>query len=129
KIPRPGVGPLVEEVATILERMGASVPRFDLVTSSSEFDLLDAARLREMLDVPGPRYEDALRVRDKVRMKQAVQRAGLRVPLHMLASRVFESGQRELPWKGRTVLKPIDGAASENVQEYPTAASASAALR
>jgi hypothetical protein len=123
RIARPGTRSLYEEV---LEILGANAPRFDRIVSFSELELLDAARLRETLGVPGPRYDEVLRVRDKIRMKEAVQAGGVRVPAHMHAARAV----REQPsWNGRTVLKPLDGAFSENVQVYPSAAEAVAAIR
>lgn len=128
RIARPGIAPLVDEVLAIFEAMGTNAPRLDLIVSFSELELLDAALLREALGAPGSRHDDVLRVRDKIRMKEAVQRAGLRVPAHVPAVRALH-GDGALPWAGRTVLKPLDGAFSENVQVHPSAAATVAALR
>jgi biotin carboxylase len=127
RIPRPGIEPLVTEVLNLVESWGSRLPRFDLIVAFSELELLDAARLREVLGVPGPRHDDILRVRDKMCMKQVVQRAGLRVPLHVLGTRALDDAPA--PWQGRTVLKPVDGAFSENIQVYATAAHAWTAIR
>ncbi|MFI0980380.1 ATP-grasp domain-containing protein [Streptomyces sp. NPDC021093] len=52
----------------------------ELVASTSESDVLRAARLRERLGLPGQSVASALAYRDKVVMKEQVRRAGLKVP-------------------------------------------------
>ncbi len=51
-----------------------------LVASTSEHDVLRAARLRERLDLPGQGVESATAYRDKVVMKRLVAAAGLPTP-------------------------------------------------
>ncbi|MEU8888659.1 ATP-grasp domain-containing protein [Streptomyces sp. NPDC048442] len=51
-----------------------------LVASTSESDVLRAARLRERLGLPGQGVASALAYRDKVVMKEQVRGAGLKVP-------------------------------------------------
>ncbi|MEU1148798.1 acetyl-CoA carboxylase biotin carboxylase subunit family protein [Streptomyces sp. NPDC005863] len=50
------------------------------VIARMEGDLLRAARLRELLGVPGQDFAGALAFRDKVHMKDLVRRSGLEVP-------------------------------------------------
>lgn len=52
----------------------------DLIASSSEDDVLRAARLRRRLGLPGQSEESAVAYRDKLTMKQTLQLAGIRVP-------------------------------------------------
>lgn len=92
---------------------------FDRVISLSESELLEAAKVRDSLGVSGPGYAQARLVRDKVAMKQAVAAAGLDAPRFVAVSSL-EAGA-ELPWTGKTVLKPTHGAGSEDVVIYPTA--------
>ena len=92
----------------------ADRPRPDLVVALSEYDLIAAARVREALGVPGDREDDVIPVRDKVVMKAAVERAGLRVP-RFLPLPVALADAHSIPWTGPTVLKPLDGAASQDV--------------
>ncbi|WP_321817039.1 MULTISPECIES: ATP-grasp domain-containing protein [unclassified Paraburkholderia] len=97
-----------------MDWFGSTHDRFDRIISLSEYELLDAARLREAFDVPGPSVEEVQLVRNKVLMKRAVANAGLRVPrfatLQDLVQRKYVAG-----WHGPTVLKPHSGASSEDV--------------
>ncbi|MFH9584472.1 acetyl-CoA carboxylase biotin carboxylase subunit family protein [Streptomyces luteogriseus] len=52
----------------------------ELVASTSENDVLRAARLRARLGVPGQSTESAVAYRDKVVMKRMARAAGIRVP-------------------------------------------------
>src|SRR5690349_18769225 len=52
----------------------------DLVLSSSEDDVLRAARIRERLGLPGQSVDSARAFRDKFVMTETVSRAGLRTP-------------------------------------------------
>ncbi|MFF7816231.1 acetyl-CoA carboxylase biotin carboxylase subunit family protein [Streptomyces sp. NPDC007945] len=52
----------------------------DLVASTSESDVLRAARLRARLGLPGQDVASATAYRDKVVMKEAARAAGVRVP-------------------------------------------------
>jgi hypothetical protein len=122
-VPRPGVGDTADEVLAAV----AGEPAPDLVLSFSEYDLLAAGRVREVLGVPGPRARDVLPARDKVVMKSAVAAAGLRVPrFRPLPAALHDGGA---PWTGRTILKPLAAASSEGVREFPTLAAALATAR
>lgn len=100
---------------------------FDRVISLSEYELLEAARVRDLLHVPGPSYEDVRLVRDKVAMKRAVFSADLDAPRYV-ALGALRDGAAWLPWTGRTVLKPTHGAGSEDVVIFDTAAACLHAL-
>jgi hypothetical protein len=71
-----------------------------------------AARLREAFGVPGLGRRQAERFRDKERMKQALDRAGIRTPRHVAAksvAAVWDAAERiGFP----VIIKPIDGAGS-----------------
>jgi len=124
RVSRPGVRPAFDEAREWLARR----PRtFDRIISVSEYELLDAARLREHLGVPGAPVEQVALARDKVLMKQAVQQAGLRVPRFLPLPRLLERDGRA-PWSGRTVLKPNCGASSEGVLVFDTPQQAAAAV-
>ena len=98
----------------MIERFEPTRERFDRIISLSEYELLDAAKLREAFGVPGPSVAEVQLVRNKVLMKRAVADAGLRVPrfaaLADLVQRAHTAG-----WHGPTVLKPHSGASSEDV--------------
>lgn len=92
---------------------------FDRVISLSEYELLEAAKVRDSLQAPGASYEQARLVRDKVAMKLAVARSGLDAPRFVPLSSLNE-GTSKLPWSGKTVLKPTHGAGSEDVVIFDT---------
>ena len=118
RIERPGIADTATEVFEAV----ANGPRPDLVIALSEYDLMAAAEVREALDVPGDRVADVVPVRDKVAMKRAVAAAGIRVPRFRPMAAVLAGG--DVPWSGPTVLKPVDGAASEHVHIFDSLAAA-----
>ncbi|GGY89365.1 ATP-grasp domain-containing protein [Streptomyces nitrosporeus] len=125
RVSRPGTRPVFEEAREWL----AHRPRdFDRIISVSEYELLDCARLREHLGVPGALPAQVVLARDKVLMKQAVEDAGLRVPRFLPLPR-FLAPDGPAHWRGRTVLKPHRGASSEDVLVFDTPARAAAAVR
>jgi hypothetical protein len=111
---RAGERSAYDEAIELIERTG---DRFDRIISLSEYELLDAARLREAFGVQGPSVNEVQLVRNKVLMKHAVANAGLRVPriaaLPELIQRPFAAA-----WHGPTVLKPHSGASSEDVRVF-----------
>lgn len=122
---RPGRRPAFDEARDWL----AQRPRtFDRIISMSEYELLDAARLREHFGVLGAPVEQVALARDKVLMKEAVAAAGLRVPRFLSLPQFLEHGGR-VPWVGRTVVKPTRGASSEDVLVFDTPWQAVTAVR
>ena len=99
--------------------LSAAPRQFDRIISLSEYELLDAARLRELLGVPGAPVEQVRLVRDKIAMKRAVERAGLRVP-GFLSLQEFLATKGRAPWRN-TVLKPHSGASSADVMVFESA--------
>ncbi|AYY57732.1 ATP-grasp domain-containing protein [Burkholderia multivorans] len=97
-----------------IERFDPKHDHFDRIISLSEYELLDAARLRRVFDVPGPSVEEVQLVRNKVLMKRAVRDAGLRVPRFATLSDLVQRANAA-EWHGPTVLKPHSGASSEDV--------------
>lgn len=117
KVTLPGARPASEEIlARITPKDG-----FELVVSLSEFELLEAAKVREVLGIRGPRVADALKVRDKMIMKELVGRAGIRVPLHFAAAAFLEG---DFQVESALVVKPTRGASSEGVEVHRGAAAA-----
>ncbi|GAA2783110.1 ATP-grasp domain-containing protein [Streptomyces showdoensis] len=124
RVERPGTGAPYDEARAWLE----AEPRgFDRVISMSEYELLDAARLRADLGVEGATVEQVELARDKVLMKRAVGAAGLRVPRFLPVEDFLAAGGAS-PWTGKTVLKPHRGASSVDVVVFDSAAEAHAAL-
>lgn len=111
RVERPGESTTYDEAKAWIEE---NSEHFDRVISMSEYELLDAARLRQWLNVPGPQLGEVILVRDKVQMKHAVARSGLRVP-RFLPLPDFIGFPTMASWTGKTVLKPLSGASSEDV--------------
>ncbi|WP_321800774.1 ATP-grasp domain-containing protein [Caballeronia sp. J97] len=110
-IERPGAASAFEEGRSWL---GASPQQIDRIISLSEYELLDAAYLREWLGVPGAEVSQVSLARDKMLMKEAVSQAGLRVP-GFVSLPDFLASDGHASWRGKTVLKPLLGASSEDV--------------
>ncbi|SDI71915.1 ATP-grasp domain-containing protein [Actinokineospora alba] len=95
----------------------------DHVVALFERDLEVAARLRELLDVPGPRPAEIERVRDKVTMKELVVAAGLRVPRFTDVGSPEQVARFAEETGFPVVLKPRDGSGSQGIYLINSAAS------
>ncbi|PZM67595.1 ATP-grasp domain-containing protein [Paenibacillus dendritiformis] len=88
--------------------------KFHTILSTSEFDLIRAAQLRECLGIEGQNLKSAVAFRNKGIMKDYVQKAGLKVPSYSSISTPLDLysfvGKHGYP----VVVKPIDGIASKN---------------
>lgn len=114
---RPGVDTLAAEAIEWLNRYLSQRPlSFDCVISLAEMELLSAAIIREHFNISGTSVRQIKQVRNKLLMKQAVARAGLKVPQHLSLSQFVTSSSDD--WDGKVVLKPIDGVASNNVKVF-----------
>jgi hypothetical protein len=86
------------------------------VVACQERDLERAAQLREILGLPGQRLDSVLPFRDKVRMKERLTAAGLRVAPY----RVVECAADLLAFAGEhgfpVVVKPRDSAGSAGLR-------------
>ncbi|MCL3994385.1 ATP-grasp domain-containing protein [Streptomyces lavenduligriseus] len=87
----------------------------DLVASTSESDVLRAARLRARLDLPGQRPDSATAYRDKVVMKRIAREAGIRVPAFTPVDSVADLLGFLETAGCPVVVKPRFGAGSEGV--------------
>jgi len=112
---RPGVNKTELEAIDIVTARGCD---FDLVLSLSEYELMSAAIVREHFNIVGPSVAQTQLVRNKLLMKDIVEAAGLAVPYNLSLANFMRSDS--VNWSGKTVLKPIDGASSENVLVFDT---------
>lgn len=71
-----------------------------------------AAQLRESLGVPGLSVQQTLPFRDKERMKQVLDAAGIRTPVHFPANTVAQCWEAAERIGFPLILKPIAGAGS-----------------
>ncbi|MCY0946618.1 ATP-grasp domain-containing protein [Streptomyces antarcticus] len=90
---------------------------YEKVIALSEFGIIEAWHVRRHLGIEGPDLASVERVRDKVRMKEALAGSNLRHPRFVAGP----APDGPLPWTGRTVLKPRQGASSEDVTIHETA--------
>ena len=89
----------------------AAQPPFDRIIARHELLVLPAAQLRAELGIPGMRPQVAIRFRDKVRMKDTLAEAGIRVPRFYPVTALPERA----PWPGKVIIKPRDANASQGV--------------
>ncbi|MCR9246732.1 MAG: ATP-grasp domain-containing protein [bacterium] len=101
----------------------------DRVECSWERLMYLAAQLRQTFGVPGMTVEQTAIVRDKERMKEAVEGAGLRVPRHGRARSQHEAWSVVERVGYPAILKPIDGAGSQNTFRCNDASEFEAALQ
>jgi hypothetical protein len=99
----------VEEIRRWLQ--GRSVDRVECLW---ERLMYLAARLRQTFGVPGMTMEQTVVFRDKERMKEEVERAGLRVPRHGRARSMAEAWSVLERVGFPAIVKPIDGAGSKD---------------
>lgn len=102
---------LVEALEQAVDTLG----RVDRLVALSEFDLINAAKLRAHFDIQGDLPEQVARFRDKVVMKKTVLAAGLNAPvyseLHDYPQAIAFAEQNGFP----LIIKPRNGAASVGV--------------
>jgi hypothetical protein len=84
--------------------------------------MLLAARLREALGVPGMGVEQTTCFRDKERMKQALDAAGIRTPWHRRARSAAECRAAAEEVGFPLIVKPIDGAGARDTHRIESRA-------
>jgi formate-dependent phosphoribosylglycinamide formyltransferase (GAR transformylase) len=87
-----------------------------------------AAHLREAFGVPGQRYEQAVKFRNKDVMKQALAEGGVRVPHHAVASNAAEVWAAAEKVGYPLIIKPIAGAGSMDTFRCDDAKAVAAAI-
>ena len=80
-----------------------------------------AARIRESFGVPGMTVEQTVPFRDKERMKQAIDAAGLRTPWHVSATTVAAVWEAAERVGYPLIVKPIAGAGSADTYRVDSA--------
>lgn len=88
--------------------------RFERIECLWEPGMLLAARLREELGIEGLGMEATLRFRDKEKMKQALDAAGLRTPRHARAASDEDIRAAAARIGYPLIVKPIAGAGSQD---------------
>ncbi len=104
---------LLDEFDTVVRvRRWLGGRQLDRVEALTEYQVVLAARLREALGVPGMTVAQAEIFRDKEKMKQALDAAGIRTPRHARATTVGEMREAAERIGFPLIVKPIDGAGS-----------------
>jgi biotin carboxylase len=102
--------------------------RIDQVECLWEPYMVLAARLREHLGLPGLTVAQTVPFRDKERMKQLLDAAGLRTPWHVAARTVADVWAAAERVGYPLIVKPIDGAGSADTYRADSAAELDAIL-
>ncbi|MDH3283793.1 MAG: ATP-grasp domain-containing protein [Acidobacteriota bacterium] len=84
--------------------------RFERVECLWEPGMMLAARIRELLGVPGLTVQETIPFRDKETMKTALDRAGIRTPRHARASTARQARDAAGEIGYPLIVKPIAGA-------------------
>jgi hypothetical protein len=126
KIERAGSASLFDEVEAAVVRLG--VP-FDFLICATEYDMMDAARLRQRFNVTGPWPAQAEKVRNKLVMKRCVADAGMRIPMFETLEKWLAGEDLAIGQESAIILKPIDGASAVNVRRFDNQSQLRAALR
>lgn len=115
--------PSLWDEAAVVEavRRHPAARSLDRVECLWEPGMLLAARLREALGLPGMTVEETLPFRDKERMKQALDRAGIRTPRHARARTVSEVRAAAEQIGYPLCVKPIAGAGSKDTHRVDDA--------
>jgi hypothetical protein len=115
-------------VAAVRGEVQAARVRIDRVECLWEPGMLLAARLREALGCPGLSVEQTVPFRDKERMKQVLDAAGVRTPWHRRARSADEVRAAAAEVGYPLVVKPIAGAGSADTYRVDDAAELRAVL-
>jgi biotin carboxylase len=107
---------IVHEVA-----QRATGVHIDHVASLWEPTMVLAARLREALGIPGMTVEQTLPFRDKERMKQVLDSAGIRTPHHYRCTTATSVREAALRIGYPIIVKPIAGAGSADTYRVDSA--------
>jgi biotin carboxylase len=110
-------GRLLDEVRQVAERV-----RPDRVECLWEPLMIPAARMREMLGLPGMTVEETVPFRDKEIMKRRLDAAGIRTPHHANAHTVREVREAAERIGFPLIVKPIAGAGSQDTYRIDGAA-------
>jgi carbamoylphosphate synthase large subunit len=123
------VGSLAAEdaVAAIVRQLGRQV-RIDRVECLWEPYMILAGRLREVLGLPGLTVAETAPFRDKERMKQLLDAAGLRTPRHESTETVAGVWAAAERLGFPLIVKPIAGAGSADTYRADSAAELDAIL-
>ena len=116
-----------DHVAAVVRELARRTP-VDAVECLWEPYMLLAARLREELGLPGLTVAQTVPFRDKERMKQLLDAAGLRTPWHTQARTVADVWAAAERVGYPLIVKPVDGAGSADTYRVQDAAELDAVL-
>jgi biotin carboxylase len=88
---------------------------FHKIIAYHEYDLLRAAKLREFFGLEGQNYQSALAFRNKIVMKDILQKAGIKVPNYSSVNSPFDIMDFARKNGFPVVVKPIMGTGGDRV--------------
>lgn len=95
--------------------------KYDTVISTSEFDIIRAARIREYLGINGQTTKSANAFRDKIIMKEILNTKGILVPAFKKLNSSLDAYLFGEKYGFPLIIKPISGSGSENVYKIKDA--------
>ncbi|MFZ9036347.1 MAG: ATP-grasp domain-containing protein [Francisellaceae bacterium] len=100
----------------VIDLVNSSGVHFDRVISLSEYELMATAVIREHFAIKGSATNVVKRFRDKLIMKEQVARHNIKAPVNDALQKIIDD--KTLTMEGKIVLKPIDGASSQDISVY-----------
>lgn len=85
------------------------------IVTTSEFDVVRMAQMRELFGIEGQTVNNALLFRDKIEMKKKVAQAGLKVPEFIRAANAIDVLRFVENHGYPIIIKPVNGAGTVNV--------------
>ncbi|MCX5783296.1 MAG: hypothetical protein NTW04_02485, partial [Elusimicrobia bacterium] len=105
---------IVEEAVKIFGKKAD----FDRVLAVWEMVATQGAELRKIWNIShGQQPRDIEKTRDKLIMKNAVSKAGVKVPPYASVEKALQNF-KEILWSGKTVLKPVSEAGSVGIKMF-----------
>ena len=89
---------------------------FDRVIALSEYQILDGALIRQKFNIFGPKPQQIAKSRIKSIMKQAILESNIKTSKSIILADLFKN--KQFSTNKKLVLKPIDGAASSEVEIF-----------
>ncbi|MEJ1267033.1 ATP-grasp domain-containing protein [Pantoea ananatis] len=106
-------------IQALISKMSLKTPSQQKFIALSEYQIDTAARIRAHFGIAGPTIAEAELSRNKMMMKAAVASSGLATPTcYALDDVLHDPTILDEIGSAQVVLKPLDGASSENVQIY-----------
>ncbi len=112
-----------DEIMKLSKQLKNKVSKIDAIIGDKEETVIPAAKVRELLQLKGVSLKTAILSRDKIPMKEAMQRIGVRVPLFISLDKkiIFSKIRKKFnSTKSKIVYKPRLDSSSRGIIIFDT---------